>query len=152
VTGRPTGFDHVGLVCADLDRSVAFYVDALGLEPRGRGVAHVQAADTVGDRFAYADVALPDGRIIELLQFLDQEPAPTGGGHFALGTTDVTATLARLAEVGVQPLGPPAVLTEAGDWEGVTIVFVRDPDGHRVEFVQRPSGGVGIAATADERP
>lgn len=133
----PLGFDHIGLMCSDIDRSVAFYHRALGLTLRGRGVSTVQAADTAGEQFAWADIGLPDGRIIELIRFLDRDVPPPGGGHFGLAVTDLAETLAELAAIDIHPTAPSRTLTETGDWFGATIAFVTDPDGHCIELVQR---------------
>lgn len=131
-----SGLDHVGLLCADLDASVSFYRDALGLDLRDRGVSVVHAADTAGERFAWADLVVADGTVIELIQYLDREAPAPGGGHFAFRVPDIAAALERLAAVGVRPLNPPHTLTEPGAWHGTTIAFVLDPNGHRVELVQ----------------
>jgi catechol 2,3-dioxygenase-like lactoylglutathione lyase family enzyme len=132
--------DHVGLICADLDRAIDFYHSTLGLRLRARGTSTVQAAaDTAGATFDWADITLPDGHIIELITFHDRGPGTPGDGHFALAVTDIDAALARLATADVQPESAPRTLTEPGDWHGARIAFIVDPDGHRIELVERPT-------------
>ena len=57
----------------------------------------------------------------------------TGYGHIAIGVDDLAATLARLAEQGIEPERPPYQVREGGSF----ICFVRDPDGYRIELIER---------------
>jgi lactoylglutathione lyase len=57
----------------------------------------------------------------------------TGYGHIAIGVTDLDATLARLAEQGIEPEKPPYQVREGGNF----LCFVRDPDGYRIEVIGR---------------
>jgi lactoylglutathione lyase len=57
----------------------------------------------------------------------------TGYGHVAIGVDDLEATLASLAEHGIEPEKPPYQVREGGSW----LCFVRDPDGYRVEVIGR---------------
>ena len=68
-----------------------------------------------------------DGRTYEL---------GTGYGHIALAVDDMAATLAGLAEQGIEPEREPYRLREGGS----LICFVRDPDGYRIEIIQRSTG------------
>jgi len=65
-----------------------------------------------------------DGRSYEL---------GTAYGHIAIGVEDLDATLARLAEQGIEPERPPYTVTAGGS----RICFVRDPDDYRIELVER---------------
>ena len=65
-----------------------------------------------------------DGRTYEL---------GTGYGHIALAVDDMAATLAELAEQGIEPEREPYRLREGGS----LICFVRDPDEYRIELIQR---------------
>ena len=65
-----------------------------------------------------------DGRAYEL---------GTGYGHVAIGVDDLDGTLARLAEQGIEPERPPYTVRERGS----RLCFVRDPDGYRVELIER---------------
>ena len=55
----------------------------------------------------------------------------TGYGHVAIGVDDLDATLARLAEQGIEAEKPPYQVREGGSW----LCFVRDPDGYRIESI-----------------
>ena len=65
-----------------------------------------------------------DGRTYEL---------GTGYGHIALAVDDLDGTLARLAEQGIEPDREPYRVREGGS----LICFVTDPDGYRVELIER---------------
>ena len=57
----------------------------------------------------------------------------TGYGHIAIGVDDLDATLASLAEQGIEPERVPYQVREGGSW----LCFVRDPDGYRIEIIGR---------------
>jgi lactoylglutathione lyase len=57
----------------------------------------------------------------------------TAYGHVAIGVDDLDATLANLAERGIEPEKPPYQVREGGSW----LCFVRDPDGYRIEIIGR---------------
>jgi lactoylglutathione lyase len=55
----------------------------------------------------------------------------SGYGHIAIGVDDLDATLAGLAEQGIQPERPPYQVREGGSF----LCFVRDPDDYRIELI-----------------
>jgi lactoylglutathione lyase len=57
----------------------------------------------------------------------------TAYGHVAIGVDDLEATLASLAEQGIEPEKPPYQVREGGSW----LCFVRDPDGYRIEIIDK---------------
>ena len=57
-------------------------------------------------------------------------------GHIALAVDDLDGTLERLAAQGIEPEKPPYRVREGGS----RLCFVRDPDGYRVELIERSSG------------
>ncbi len=57
----------------------------------------------------------------------------TGYGHIAVGVDDLDGTLARLSEQGIEPERPPYSVREGGS----RLCFVRDPDGYRIELIER---------------
>jgi lactoylglutathione lyase len=66
-----------------------------------------------------------DGRTYEL---------GTGYGHIAIGVDDLDGTLDRLKEQGIEPEREPYTVSEGGS----RLCFVRDPDGYRIELIDRP--------------
>jgi lactoylglutathione lyase len=65
-----------------------------------------------------------DGRSYEL---------GTGYGHIAIAVNDLDGTLARLAEQAIEPDREPYRVREGGS----RLTFVTDPDGYRVELIER---------------
>jgi len=57
----------------------------------------------------------------------------TGYGHIAITTSDLDGALASLARQGIEPERPPYTI-RAG---GARLCFVRDPDGYRIEIIER---------------
>ncbi len=64
---------------------------------------------------------------------VDSYELGTGYNHIAITAPDLDATLARLAEHRIQPEKPPYSVREGGS----RICFVRDPDGYRIELIER---------------
>jgi lactoylglutathione lyase len=112
----------------DLDRSIAFY-EKLGFSEIGRV--------PIRDEAINAFMGLPDdGARLELTyNFGQAEPYEigTGYGHIAITTDDLDGTLERLAGEGIEPEKPPYTVREGGS----RICFVRDPDGYRVELIEK---------------
>ncbi len=143
------GLDHVSVTCADLERSLAFYHDVLGIPVRDRGELAGPGVDAVlgveGVDGAFADLELGEGRTLELLQFRRPHGAPLdiavhrpGAGHLALRVDDVDALARRLEHAGFAP-GAAVTLDAPGSfWHGARILYVQDPDGAVVELIQRP--------------
>jgi lactoylglutathione lyase len=122
-----TSLVHTCLRVRDPEASIAFY-RALGFEQRGR--LNFETAYNVY-------LGLPgDGDRLELTVNVGrEEPYDLGDGynHIAVAVDDLDATLAALAEIGVQPEKPPY---RPGDRDDLPrIAFVADPDGYRVELM-----------------
>jgi diaminopimelate decarboxylase/catechol 2,3-dioxygenase-like lactoylglutathione lyase family enzyme len=151
---RVLGVDHVSVAVADIDRSLGFYRDLLGLTVRERGVLDpglVARMTGVPDaEVEYADVEL-GSRVLELLHFRaaqPQRPASqrlpgAGGVHIGLRVEDAAAVHERLTVGGFEPLSAPVLLPQDGsDWSGGLVFYVRDPDGVMIEIVERAVGHV----------
>jgi lactoylglutathione lyase len=125
----PVELIHTMLRILDEERSLAFY-RALGFEDRGRRRVGNDTATIIfmglpgdGDRL---ELTLNDGRT---------EPYEMGEayGHVALTVADMDQELARLAEHGIEPERAPYQAYP----DGSKICFVRDPDGYRIELIER---------------
>ena len=134
----------------DVARSLAFYRDLLGLHIEARAV-DVPAEDVTGipgARCSIADLDLPDGRLLELIQYtagggtrLEQRTSDPGACHVAISVDDIDATCERLERAGVTLRAKPITLADSGPrWDGSRVVYTVDPDGVTVELVQLPSG------------
>jgi catechol 2,3-dioxygenase-like lactoylglutathione lyase family enzyme len=115
------GLDHVSVTVADLDRSLAFYRDLLGLRVREEGGEEGGQMATIvgfpGVRFRYADVEIGDGRILELLQYLEPAGTPIaqrtcdpGSGHIAFLVEDIDEAYAELVGAGVTVRSAPVTI------------------------------------------
>ncbi len=122
---------HTCYRIGDIDRSVAFY-EKLGYEEVRRM--------PIGDEAINVFMAIPgDSTALELTynHGVDSYELGTGYNHIALGVDDLDGTLAALADDGIEPEKPP--YRPGGRTEGPRIAFVRDPDGYRVELIERSS-------------
>ena len=124
------GLIHTMIRVLDEERSLAFY-RALGFDELGRNRVG-------GDTATVIFLGLPgDGGRLELtLNDGRTEPYEIGEGygHIALTVSDgMDAELARLAEHGIEPERTPYEAYPGGP----RICFVRDPDGYRVELLER---------------
>ncbi|HEU4978359.1 MAG TPA: VOC family protein [Solirubrobacteraceae bacterium] len=120
---------HTCYRIGDIDRSVAFY-EALGFEEIGRMPIREEAINVF--------MGLPgDGPRLELTYNfgVDSYDLGTGYNHIAITADDLDATLGRLAEQGIEPEKPPYTVSEGGN----RLCFVRDPDGYRIELIERSS-------------
>ncbi len=120
---------HTCYRITDIDRSVAFY-QALGFEESGR----IPIRDEATNVF----MGLPDdGPRLELTfnhGVTDPYDVGTGYGHIAVRVDDLDATLAGLADQGIEPEKPPYEIREGG----ARLCFVRDPDDYRIELLEFP--------------
>ncbi|MDO8186237.1 VOC family protein [Conexibacter sp. JD483] len=115
----------------EIDRSVAFY-EALGFEE----VRRVPIRDEAINVFLNMPGDEGDGPRLELTYNIGRsEPYEigTGYGHIAITAGDLDATLEQLRRQGIEPEKPPYSIREGGS----RICFVRDPDGYRVEIIER---------------
>lgn len=144
---RTVAFGHVGLQVADLERSVAYYRDVIGLEVVERLVRDDAYLKVVtGYPEVTLDIALlrepASGVLLELLQYLGTHGSPVdaatanpGTAHVCFQVDDVEAIHARAIAAGHRSVNPPVEPT-AGRWTGGRSVYLIDPDGIRVELVQ----------------
>jgi lactoylglutathione lyase len=123
---------HTMLRVYDLDKSIDFYTRLLGMKLLRR-------TDFEGGRFTLAFVGYgeeSDHTVLELTHNWDQkEPYDLGNayGHIALGVPDIYATCKDLESEGVKIPRPPGPMKH-----GTTVIaFIEDPDGYKVELIER---------------
>ena len=122
---------HTMVRVTDPARSRAFY-EALGMEFRrdldivrdGELEATNYFLGFPGDDSELELTFNHDGRSYEL---------GTAYGHIAIGVDDLDGTLGRLKEQGIEPEREPYRVREGGS----RLCFVRDPDGYRIELIER---------------
>jgi catechol 2,3-dioxygenase-like lactoylglutathione lyase family enzyme len=138
--------DHTGITVSNLERSLAFWRDVLGFElshrPHQTGELASEITGVPGAEISIA-VLKGYGHKIELLEYLappDRKqvairPCDVGSVHVALVVDRLDAVLATIAASGWKAAGRPQTLT-AGPNTGKHVVYVRDPDGTTIEFMQ----------------
>ncbi|MFM7321973.1 MAG: VOC family protein [Armatimonadota bacterium] len=144
-------FHHLNIVVADMERSLAYYRDLLGMRQTFETDLQGEWIDTVvgipGAR-ARCVFVQPDhgGMRLELLQYLDPAGAPVAGAsapnalglrHFALEVDDLEGVVARLRDSGHHVFSDPVRVpfTLVGGIRK-TLAYTLDPDGVIVEFCQ----------------
>ena len=122
---------HTMLRVGDLDRSIAFYTEVLGMRLLRRH-------DYPEGKFTLAFVGFQDeaeGAVIELTHNWGVESYELGNGygHIALEVPDAYAACEAIKARGGR------VTREAGPMKhGTTVIaFVEDPDGYKIEFIER---------------
>ena len=147
--GSVSGLNHVGVGTPDLDASITWYVDVLGLallrgpvvvddaEPSAPVHRDIFGAEFAGCRMAH--LGLPDGTGIELFEFgggVAVAASPfwrrSGLFHVALGCADVEATAALIESAGGRRL------SAVHQTPRCTLCYCEDPFGTVLELVNRP--------------
>lgn len=139
---------HTGITVSDLDKSIEFYRDKLGLELT-LGPTEVFEGDALS-----AGLGVPNAKLrlavfkvghgeIELLQYLSPEspverPVPSntlGAMHVAFEVENMRQKYEELKSKGIEFLSEPNVVTE-GPLNGWTWVYFKDPDGITLELIE----------------
>jgi lactoylglutathione lyase len=119
---------HTCYRITDPERSIRFY-EALGLERRRELPIRDEAVN-----YFLGVPGEPQPELELTHNFgVDSYELGTGYGHVALTVDDLDGTLEQLAAQGIEPERPPYQVREGGS----RICFVRDPDGYRVELIER---------------
>lgn len=128
-------FLHTMLRVGDLQRSIDFYTQVMGM-------TLIRTSDNPSQKYTLAFVGYgsnPEQAELELTYNygVTQYEIGTAYGHIALGVTDVAATCDAI-RIKASTMGG-AITREAGPVKGGTtiIAFVTDPDGYKVELIQR---------------
>src|SRR5438876_1050676 len=122
---------HTMVRITDPERSRAFY-EALGFRFSSEmDIVRNGELEATNYFFSIGD----QERVLELTYNHDARSYELGTayGHIAIGVDDLDETLARLKEQGIEPERPPYTVREGGS----RLCFVRDPDGYRIELIER---------------
>ena len=140
--------DHTGFTVSNLERSLAFWQDVLGFELSHRahqtGDLAREITGVPGAEISIAVLKAP-GHKIELLEYhappdrkhVDLRPCDVGSVHVALTVDNLDAVLSTIAASGWKTEGQPQTL-KSGPNAGKRVIYVRDPDGTTIEFMQQP--------------
>lgn len=120
---------HTMLRVGDLDRSIAFYTELLGMQLLRR-------RDFPGGRFTLAFLGYgPESEhtVLELTHNWDTDSYDLGTayGHIAIGVDDVYAACERIRAGGGKVVREPGPMQHGS----TVLAFVEDPDGYRVELL-----------------
>ncbi len=142
---------HIGLTVTDLERSIAFYRDTLGLRFEGELTMEGEATDRLfGREGVRARVAYLKGSEsllsppVELIQFLSHQPEQqptdlfrTSVSEICFATEDIWEEYRRLLALGVEFLSEPQLFDFRKDGFGQSLaVYFKDPDGIILELIQ----------------
>jgi glyoxylase I family protein len=149
ISFRIVAADHTGITVSNLEHSLVFWRDVLGFE--FSHVAHQigEMAEEItgvsGAEIKLAVLKMPGGHKLELLEYLapaDRKslicrPCDVGSVHIALTVDNLEAVLERIVASGWKVAGKPQTL-QSGPNARKRVVYVRDPDGTTIEFMEMP--------------
>jgi lactoylglutathione lyase len=122
---------HTMLRVGDLQRSIDFYTKVMGMQL-------LRTTDRPEQKYSLAFVGYGDERAHAVLELtynygVDKYELGTAFGHIAIGVPDVAATCAAIRAAG------GTITREPGPVKGgsTVIAFVQDPDGYKIELIQR---------------
>jgi lactoylglutathione lyase len=141
---------HTGLVIGDLERSLRFYRDLLGLRVWKRQVEEGSFIDKVvgltGVKLEWAKLSVPDGTILELLQYYSHpEKKATGNypsnrhgcNHVAFSVDNLDKVYRLLCDSKIVCNSPPQLSPDGK----ARVLYCHDPDGIILELVEEIKGG-----------
>jgi catechol 2,3-dioxygenase-like lactoylglutathione lyase family enzyme len=143
------GVDHFGATVSEIERSLVFWRDLLGLEEVGRGTVEWPHLDRLvalpETKIEWVELRIPGGGTVELSQYHRPPGTPVASGeenepgrsHLSLLVDDLSAVLAGLRAAGVRCRTPEPVDLEVGAYAGGKAAYVFDPDGVEIELIQR---------------
>ena len=151
---RLLGANHSGFTVSNLERSIDFYRDTLGLEMVGRWDVDKDYHNDIVGRLvgipgAQAKIALlaVGSFVLELLEYVDPKGKPAaplrpndvGNTHVTFEVEDIEVAYKELLDKGVKVTAPPCYIAE-GEFDGYSAIYFWDPDGIPMELVRRPKG------------
>jgi len=131
----PTRILHAMLRVGDLERSLEFYCNILGMK-------ELRREDYPEGKFTLSFIGYGDedqNTVLELTYNYGEKNYTHGSGfgHIALAVTDIYAASKRLEDMGVKILRQPGPMTHTADTgQRDVIAFAEDPDGYRVELIE----------------
>lgn len=142
------GLDHAGLTVSDIERSLRFWRDALGMRETGRGTVRWPHLDRLTGiertEIEWVGLEMADGTQLELQEYHHPQGHPCGRGaesdpgrgHLGLRVEDLEPVVARLRETGAELRSEDPVLLERGSYAGWRAIYALDHDGNSVELME----------------
>ena len=148
-----TGFFHGGIAVSDMERSLGFYRDALGLEvsfdvvlDAAQYVREVLGVGMRDARVVYLSVPGTEGVFVELIEYHGTDGRAIvprawdpGTGHLCFHVADAAALHARVLAMGFRSRSPGIATIPIGPNRGGRAAYLLDPDGYHIEIFQRPA-------------
>ncbi len=143
-----TSVAHTGITVSDLDRSIAFFRDALGLPVTDKihctGEMFEQVTGVPGCVIDVVYVNLPN-HTIELLCYSNPKdrtssnlrPCDNGHLHISLNVDDIDAVIAAGRKCGFEPVNPIQTVADGG-MAGMRVIYTKGPDNLIIELMQAP--------------
>jgi lactoylglutathione lyase len=117
--------DHVGIRARDVERTLAFYTEVLGLK-------RLETIEILGNHYYFVGNEQTRIEIEPAPAGADWEPVERGGlQHFALIVENLDALFLRLKERGTKIIIPPSRFRPDRK-----IAFIEDPDGSRIQLIE----------------
>ena len=144
-----TGFFHGGITVSDMERSLRFYQEGLGLEiefDRILDAPYLREVLALSfDEIRAVYLNIPGGGFVELLEYRGIEKMSAaarlcdyGAGHLCFYVDDIDGLFGRLRGLGYETRSEGVVNINAGPNTGARSIYFLDPDGYPVELFQRP--------------
>ena len=144
-----TGFFHGGITVKDMDKSLDFYREGLGLTMKFDRILDASYLNVVLNlthsaiRVVFLDI--PGGGYVELLEYQGIErlnassrPCDFGAGHLCLYVDAVDEIAERMFAKGYHARSEGCVDITAGPNAGARSIYLVDPDGYNIELFQKP--------------
>jgi len=147
------GFFHAGVTVQNMERSLDFYCNVLGLELVARKDVTepyvFRVVNVPAKTIRTALIKVPGGEaFVELLEYVGVErhpgsarPCDYGTGHFCLYVDDLETCFRELKAKGMRFRSEEPVVAEGGINKGARIVYGLDPDGYIIELMEPPKRG-----------
>jgi catechol 2,3-dioxygenase-like lactoylglutathione lyase family enzyme len=160
-----TGVGNFSHIVADLDKSLAFYRDVIGLQPNAAPTpfspnpAIMRLGNTLNAQSRFVALSVPGSAIgVELIDYKDIDRSPVrprfqdpGAANLILRVRDLDAVLARVRQSGAKILSAGGNTATIGTTGG-KVVFLQDLDGFVIELSQAGAPRGNPAAPAQAQP
>ena len=139
--------NHTSFTVSNLDRTVAFFRDALGFAVTSKAprnstlIERITGVDGADVMIAYVRGS---GHNLELIEYsgpndrtaVYPKPCDVGFAHVAYDVDDIDAAIAAAASHDVKPIGAVTTIDQ-GPNQGSRVAYLRDPDGIAIEFIEK---------------
>jgi catechol 2,3-dioxygenase-like lactoylglutathione lyase family enzyme len=139
--------NHTSFTVSNLDRTVAFFRDALGFDVTSKAPRDPALIERItgvkGANVMIAYVRGP-GHSLELIEYSEPsdrtavhpKPCDVGFAHVAYDVDDIDAAIAAASSHDMKPIGPVTAIDQ-GPNKGSRVAYLRDPDGITIEFIEK---------------